>query len=664
MLRIGIDVLRIGIDVLRIGIDVLRIGIDVLRIGIDVLRIGIDVLRIGIDVLRIGIDVLRIGIDVLRIGIDVLRIGIDVLRIGIDVLRIGIDVLRIGIDVLRIGIDVLRIGIDVLRIGIDVLRIGIDVLRIGIDVLRIGIDVLRIGIDVLRIGIDVLRIGIDVLRIGIDVLRIGIDVLRIGIDVLRIGIDVLRIGIDVLRIGIDVLRIGIDVPCPVRRGRLARLGGMVTLAGEGSGEASRRAHDDDGGGVGGAGAQRARFLALGAPLRRVPAMRRVTTWAALAALGLGLLAAAPPAAHARPRPEDRVGAGRRPRGAGRRPAHEDPQAGAGPGGAPRELRQGQDGHPVGPGGRDHRRGARRRAPDHLHGDGAGRGRPRRPLADLVRGQPGQSARSWRRQVLTQVANGLVARLAQIVRTRQRQGRLRSRRGRAPASGPGADRTRRSAVAALGRARHALRPDAGGAVRRGRPRARDGARGSPDTARTSREAAAAERDSLLAFLRGPVERHFALRGAGHLPEARQHDLGRGGAGRHQAARRGAPARRSSSRAAEPGEDDLRELIFEIARLLLHHTNFEGDYIYPELTHDEWRELMKETVGEGTRPRAGGPGGAPDDRDAPGRVVAGARPAAPGPAARAGVPRVGKFLKTPNGPRHTEGPRRTLSSPDGH
>jgi hypothetical protein len=33
---------------------------------------------------------------------------------------------------------------------------------------------------------------------------------------------------------------------------------------------------------------------------------------------------------------------------------------------------------------------------------------------------------------------------------------------------------------------------------------------------------------------------------------------------------------------------------VARLLLHHTNFEGDYIYPELSHDAWRELMKASV----------------------------------------------------------------------
>jgi hypothetical protein len=48
------------------------------------------------------------------------------------------------------------------------------------------------------------------------------------------------------------------------------------------------------------------------------------------------------------------------------------------------------------------------------------------------------------------------------------------------------------------------------------------------------------------------------------------------------------------ADRPGEDDLGQLVFDIARQLLHHTNFEGDYIYPELTHEEWRDLMKETV----------------------------------------------------------------------
>jgi hypothetical protein len=26
------------------------------------------------------------------------------------------------------------------------------------------------------------------------------------------------------------------------------------------------------------------------------------------------------------------------------------------------------------------------------------------------------------------------------------------------------------------------------------------------------------------------------------------------------------------------------------------HFEGDYIYPELTHADWRELMKETVAQ--------------------------------------------------------------------
>jgi hypothetical protein len=29
-------------------------------------------------------------------------------------------------------------------------------------------------------------------------------------------------------------------------------------------------------------------------------------------------------------------------------------------------------------------------------------------------------------------------------------------------------------------------------------------------------------------------------------------------------------------------------------MLHHTNFEGDYIYPELDAEDWRELMEETI----------------------------------------------------------------------
>lgn len=124
------------------------------------------------------------------------------------------------------------------------------------------------------------------------------------------------------------------------------------------------------------------------------------------------------------------------------------------------------------------------------------------------------------------------------------------------------------------------------------RAREMAARLADIARTSREAAAAERESLLAFLLGPIERHFAYEEQVVFPKLAEHDL----AEEVQVATKQHETVRQLTKklaAATPG-DDLGELVFDIARQLLHHTNFEGDYIYPELTHDEWRELMKETV----------------------------------------------------------------------
>jgi hypothetical protein len=114
----------------------------------------------------------------------------------------------------------------------------------------------------------------------------------------------------------------------------------------------------------------------------------------------------------------------------------------------------------------------------------------------------------------------------------------------------------------------------------------------DIARTSPEAAAAERESLLAFLRGPIERHFAFEEQVIFPKLVDHALGEEvqvATKQHETVRQ--LTRRLAERSA--GED-VRELVFDIARQLLHHTNFEGDYIYPELTHEEWRELMKQTV----------------------------------------------------------------------
>jgi hypothetical protein len=127
------------------------------------------------------------------------------------------------------------------------------------------------------------------------------------------------------------------------------------------------------------------------------------------------------------------------------------------------------------------------------------------------------------------------------------------------------------------------------------RAREMSARLADIARTSKEAAAGERTSLLAFLRGPIERHFAFEEQNVFPKLERHDLGPevGVATKQHDA-----VRQLAQRLADAGPgDDIGDLVFEIARLLLHHTNFEGDYIYPELTHDEWRDLMKETVEKG-------------------------------------------------------------------
>lgn len=53
------------------------------------------------------------------------------------------------------------------------------------------------------------------------------------------------------------------------------------------------------------------------------------------------------------------------------------------------------------------------------------------------------------------------------------------------------------------------------------------------------------------------------------------------------------RQAADRLATAPEEEVAQIIFDAARLLLHHTNFECDYIYPELTHEAWIDLMKET-----------------------------------------------------------------------
>jgi hypothetical protein len=124
------------------------------------------------------------------------------------------------------------------------------------------------------------------------------------------------------------------------------------------------------------------------------------------------------------------------------------------------------------------------------------------------------------------------------------------------------------------------------------RARHMANRLAQIAETSREAAIGERASLLAFLRGPMERHFLYEEEHIFPQLVDHDLGpevQVAIKQHEAIRE-----RAALLAAAGPEDELGPLIIEIAKLMHHHTNFEGDYIYPELTHSEWRELMRETV----------------------------------------------------------------------
>lgn len=116
------------------------------------------------------------------------------------------------------------------------------------------------------------------------------------------------------------------------------------------------------------------------------------------------------------------------------------------------------------------------------------------------------------------------------------------------------------------------------------------------AEQSRAAAQAERASLLEFLRGPMERHMAYEEASMFPHLEEHGLGE----EVQVACKQHAAIREATLELEqaPADADVSHTIVHVARLMLHHTNFEGDYIYPELTHDEWRDLMKATVRQGT------------------------------------------------------------------
>lgn len=123
-------------------------------------------------------------------------------------------------------------------------------------------------------------------------------------------------------------------------------------------------------------------------------------------------------------------------------------------------------------------------------------------------------------------------------------------------------------------------------------ARAMARNLMNTANRSREAAAKEKPALLEFLAGPMERHMEYEERSLFPKLED----RGLAPEVQVARKHHEAIRERrvdlEKATDPNE--VAQLVFDVARLMLHHTNFEGDYIYPELDKEDWRELMEETI----------------------------------------------------------------------
>ena len=124
------------------------------------------------------------------------------------------------------------------------------------------------------------------------------------------------------------------------------------------------------------------------------------------------------------------------------------------------------------------------------------------------------------------------------------------------------------------------------------RARSMATKLMDLAQRTPHAAAAERESLLAFLRGPMERHMRYEEERVFPLLIEHGLGP----EVEVAEKQHASLRAEAENLEKatGDAGIARAIFVAARLMLHHTNFEGDYIYPELTRSEWHELMRETT----------------------------------------------------------------------
>lgn len=104
-------------------------------------------------------------------------------------------------------------------------------------------------------------------------------------------------------------------------------------------------------------------------------------------------------------------------------------------------------------------------------------------------------------------------------------------------------------------------------------------------------AIAERESVLAFLSGPLERHMVHEEERIFPQLERHGLVeevRVALEQHAAIR----SVRAQLASAEPSQ--VATLLIAAGRTMLHHTNFECDYVYPELTHEQWLALMRETA----------------------------------------------------------------------
>jgi len=123
------------------------------------------------------------------------------------------------------------------------------------------------------------------------------------------------------------------------------------------------------------------------------------------------------------------------------------------------------------------------------------------------------------------------------------------------------------------------------------RAREMARTMMELAQRDPKAAAREKAALLAFLRGPMERHMSYEEHAMFPMLVEHGL----EPEVDVARKHHAALREEAKNLETAttDEDVARAIFLASRLMLHHTNFEGDYIYPELSRDQWRALMMAT-----------------------------------------------------------------------